>query len=152
MGLDLRSPDHTTLSRRGQHLDCTLRRVPTRAGLHLIIDSTGLSIVGQGEWAAAKYGHRGTRGWKKLHVAVDQIAQMIHQAELVVGVGLPGPINLDRAGGLASGCVAQVRRDAAVLSLELLNWVKGPAAQAGDRRVQSPPAMSNNGKPDPASS
>ena len=61
MGLDLRSPDHTTLSRRGQHLDCTLRRVPTRAGLHLIIDSTGLSIVGQGEWAAAKYGHRGTR-------------------------------------------------------------------------------------------
>ena len=61
MGLDLRSPDHTTLSRRGQHLDCTLRRVPTRAGLHLIIDSTGLSIVGQGEWAAAQYGHRGTR-------------------------------------------------------------------------------------------
>ncbi len=53
MGLDLRSPDHTTLSRRGQHLAWTLRRVPTRAGLHLIIDSTGLSIVGQGEWAAA---------------------------------------------------------------------------------------------------
>ncbi len=64
MGLDLRSPDHTTLFRRGHHLDCTLRRVPTRAGLHLIIDSTGLSIVGQGEWAAAKYGGRGTRGWR----------------------------------------------------------------------------------------
>ncbi len=71
MGLDLRSPDHTTLSRRGQHLDLTLRAVPRRAGLHLIIDSTGLSIVGEGEWAAAKHGGRGTRGWKKLHVGVD---------------------------------------------------------------------------------
>ena len=37
MGLDLRSPDHTTLSRRGQHLNLTLRRVPRRAALHLFI-------------------------------------------------------------------------------------------------------------------
>ena len=48
MGLDLRSPDHTTLSRRGQHLNLTLRRVPRRAALHLVIDSTGLSMVGEG--------------------------------------------------------------------------------------------------------
>ena len=39
--------------------------------LHLIVDSTGLSIVGQGEWAAVKHGGRGTRGWKKLHFGVD---------------------------------------------------------------------------------
>ena len=43
-GLARRSPDHTTLSRRGQHLDLRLRGVPRRAGLHLIIDSTGLSV------------------------------------------------------------------------------------------------------------
>ena len=77
MGLDLRSPDHTTLSRRGQHLDLTLRRLPKRAGLHLIIDSTGLSIVGDGEWAAAKHGGRGTRGWKKLHVGVDHTGVIV---------------------------------------------------------------------------
>ena len=71
MGLDLRSPDHTTLSRRGQHLNLTLRRVPRRAALHLFIDSTGLSMVGEGEWAAAKHGRRGIRGWKKLHLGVD---------------------------------------------------------------------------------
>ena len=80
MGLDLRSPDHTTLSRRGQHLDCTLRGVPRRAGLHLIIDSTGLSIVGEGKWAAAKHGGRGTRGWKKLHVGVDQTGVIVAHA------------------------------------------------------------------------
>ena len=80
MGLDLRSPDHTTLSRRGQRLDLTLRTVPTRAGLHLIIDSTGLSIVGEGEWAAAKHGGRGRRGWKKLHVGVDHTGVIVAHA------------------------------------------------------------------------
>ena len=71
MRIDLSAPDHTTLSRRGQHLTITLRRVPTGEGVHLIIDSTGLSLVGEGEWAAAKHGGRGTRGWKKLHLGVD---------------------------------------------------------------------------------
>ena len=77
MGLDLRSPDHTTLSRRGQHLNLTLRRVPRRAALHLCIDSTGLSMVGEGEWAAAK---RGRRGWKKLHLGVDHAGVIVAQA------------------------------------------------------------------------
>jgi hypothetical protein len=64
LGVDLSAPDHTTLSRRGQHLDVALHRVPTGEGLHLIVDSTGLSIVGEGEWAAAKHGRRGRRGWR----------------------------------------------------------------------------------------
>ncbi len=61
MGVDLEAPDHTTLSRRSQHLN---------VDLHLIVDSTGLSIVGEGEWAAAKRGGRGKRAWKKLHLGV----------------------------------------------------------------------------------
>ena len=72
LGLELSTPDHTTLSRRGQHLDLPLRRAPAGAGLHLIVDSTGLSIVGEGEWAAAKHGGRGRRGWKKRHLGVDR--------------------------------------------------------------------------------
>ena len=80
MGLDLRSPDHTTLSRRGQQLNLTLRRVPRRAALHLFIDSTGLSMVGEGEWAAAKHGRRGRRGWKTLHLGVDHAGVIVAQA------------------------------------------------------------------------
>src|SRR6478672_10183705 len=72
MGLELTAPDHTTLSRRGQHLDLRRARVPTGKGLHLIVDSTGLSIMGEGEWARAKHGVRGTRGWKKLHLGADR--------------------------------------------------------------------------------
>ena len=80
MGIELSAPDHTTLSRRGQLLDLTLRRVPTDEGVHLIVDSTGLSIVGEGEWAAAKHGRRGKRGWKKLHVGVDRSGVIVAQA------------------------------------------------------------------------
>jgi hypothetical protein len=38
--------------------------------MHLVLDSTGLELFGQGEWGAAKHG-RARRRWLKLHVAVD---------------------------------------------------------------------------------
>ena len=102
MGLDLRVPDHTTLSRRGRHLDLSLRRVPKRAGLHLIIDSSGLSIGGEGEWATAKHGRRGRRGWKKLHLGVDPtdviVAHALTEATLddaTTGVELIAAVNDD---------------------------------------------------------
>src|SRR5580765_6353492 len=57
---------------------------------------------------------------------------------MVVGVCIPRPVDLERAGGVAATSVAQVRRDAAVLPIELLDRVKRrTAGEAGDRRVQS---------------
>ena len=61
-----------TRSRCSQHLWRCLRPVPPGEGLHLVLDSTGLSIVGAGEWAAATHGGCGRRGWLKLHRGVDQ--------------------------------------------------------------------------------
>jgi IS5 family transposase len=78
VGLD--APDHTTLSRRGQQLDLALGRIPAQGPLHLVVDSTGLSVVGQGEWAAVKHGRSGRRGWKKLHLGVDQSGVIHAQA------------------------------------------------------------------------
>ena len=37
---------------------------------HLVLDSTGLELFGQGEWCAAKHG-RLRRRWLKLHLGVD---------------------------------------------------------------------------------
>ena len=71
LGVDLTAPDHTTLSRRGQHLALALRRARPGTRRHLIVDSTGLAIVGEGAWAAATHGGRGRRGWRKLHLGVD---------------------------------------------------------------------------------
>ena len=80
LGLDLSVPDHTTRSRRGQHLDLALRRAPAGASLHLLVDSTGLSVVGEGEWAAVKHGGRGRRGWKKLPLGVDRSSVIVARA------------------------------------------------------------------------
>ena len=52
----------------------------TASKIHLIIDSSGLSIVGEGEWATAKHGRRGRRGWKKLHLGVDQTGVIVAHA------------------------------------------------------------------------
>ena len=79
MGLDLNAPDHTTLSRRGRQLNISLRRKASSKPIDLIIDSTGLSIVGQGEWAAAKHGKRGKRGWRKLHIGVNGAGEIVAQ-------------------------------------------------------------------------
>ncbi len=85
MGVHLEAPDHTTLSRRSQRLDLALGGLPTNEPIHLIVDSTGLSIVGEGEWAAAKHGGRGKRAWKKLHLGVDRsgtiVAEVLTEGE-----------------------------------------------------------------------
>ena len=96
MRLDLSAPDYTTLSRR------RLRLVPTDEGLHLVLDSTGLSIVGEGEWAAAKHGGRGRRGWRKLHLGVDQ------------------------SGVIRVHTLTEATGDDATTGLELLDAVDGP--------------------------
>ena len=39
--------------------------------VHVVIDATGLEVYGAGAWLAEKHGERGTRTWRKLHLAVD---------------------------------------------------------------------------------
>jgi len=111
MDVDLAAPDHTTLSRRSRRLDVELHRVPAKGPIHLIVDSTGLSIVGEGEWAAAKHGGRGQRGWKKLHLGVDRsgviIAHTLTEAtvdDATTGIGLIETLDAD---------IARVTADAA---------------------------------------
>jgi hypothetical protein len=93
MALELEAPDHTTLSRRGQNLNIQLARVSRKSPINLIVDSTGLSIVGEGEWATAKYGGRGRRGWKKLHLGVDR------SGVIVAEVLTDGDVNDAKTGG-----------------------------------------------------
>jgi len=77
MGVFLDAPDHTTLSRRGRQLDVELRTRGSDGPIHLIVDSTGLEVVGQGQWAAVKHGGQGIRGWRKLHLGVDETGVIV---------------------------------------------------------------------------
>ena len=70
-GLELAIPDHTTLSRRGRRFAGRQPRTVAHDGpVHLVLNSTGLQLFGQGEWHAHKHG-RARRQWRKLHFGVD---------------------------------------------------------------------------------
>ena len=72
MGVDLPVPDDTTLSRRLQTLPVSLPRQPRSELLHLVIDSTGIKLYGDGEWHARRHGPSKRRTWRKLHLGVDE--------------------------------------------------------------------------------
>ena len=56
LGLDLATPDHSTLSRRAKTLELPQLRRAGAGPLHLLVDSTGLKLGGAGEWLIEKHG------------------------------------------------------------------------------------------------
>ena len=55
MELDLENPDHTTLSRRSATVVVPSLNNKQGGPIHLVIDSTGLKMLGDGEWHAHKH-------------------------------------------------------------------------------------------------
>lgn len=71
LGLDLEAPDHTTLSRRQKDLTIDLGVQPSEKPRHLVVDSTGAKVYGEGEWQVRQYGWTKRRTWRKLHLGID---------------------------------------------------------------------------------
>ena len=84
LGLDVGVPDHTTFSRRspGLALAASLALAQASGPVDVVIDVTGLKVYGAGEWLIEKHGERGTRTWRKLHLAVDPGTGEILASEL----------------------------------------------------------------------
>jgi hypothetical protein len=113
LGLALRVPDHTTLSRRAATLQVPR---PLRSGssgadseaepVHLLVDSTGLKLCGPGEWLVEKHGTRTRRSWRKLHIGVDADSGQILASALTTNdvddASQTGPLLDQVAGPVAS--------------------------------------------------
>jgi len=69
--LDWPTPDYTTLCRRQQHLQVCISYRANPNGLHLLIDSTGVKMLGEGEWKTKKHGAEYRRQWRKVHLGID---------------------------------------------------------------------------------
>src|SRR3954465_6339838 len=82
LGLDLPIPDHTTFSRRGGGLAVLPQHVERNEPLHLLVDSTGVKIYGEGKRLDQKHGVWSRRRWRKPHLAVDANTQEIAAVEL----------------------------------------------------------------------
>ena len=76
--LPLTAPDYSLLSLRQRHLDLKLpTKNPTKGAMHWVVDSTGLTLYGEGEWTMRQHGKTKRRRWLKLHLAVNESQQSI---------------------------------------------------------------------------
>ena len=61
-----------TLSRRAKVLRVTLpAQRNVGEAVHLLVDSTGLKLFGEGEWKVRKHGYSKRRNWRKVHLGLD---------------------------------------------------------------------------------
>ncbi len=70
-GLDWRVPDFSTISRRQKTLQVQLPYRPSATALDLLVDSTGIKFLGEGEWKRKKHGAEYRRQWRKVHLGID---------------------------------------------------------------------------------
>lgn len=108
-GLDWPVPDHATLCRHQKNMPVDLGGRPSTGGLHLLIDSTGIKMIGEGEWNARKHGVSYRRQWRKVHIGIDAETFDIRAVEVTssaVGDGQTLP-----------GLLAQIPEDEAIATV-----------------------------------
>lgn len=84
MQVDLSVPEHSTVSRRKGTLSVPLAVKPNSSSIHLVVDSTGVKVYGEGEWKTRQHGISKRRTWRKLHVAVNESTGEILCAEVTL--------------------------------------------------------------------
>ncbi len=81
-GLDWIAPYYSTLCRRQKEIEIKIPYQRSGGGLHLLVDSTGVKILGEGEWKRKKHGADYRRQWRKIHVGIDAQTLEIRAVEL----------------------------------------------------------------------
>ena len=92
MGVSLKLPNFSTLSRRGGQLRVKLPRTTSTQPRHVVIDGTGVKVYGEGEWKTRKHGVSKRRTWRKLHLAIDESSGEILAAEVTTNAVTDGEV------------------------------------------------------------
>ena len=70
--LEVPIPSYSTLSRRRATLEMELPRTRSKEALHVVVDSTGVKVFGEGEWKVRQHGYTYRRTWRKVHLGIDE--------------------------------------------------------------------------------
>ena len=62
---------NTALCRQQRDLNVQIPYTLSKAGLHLLVDSTGIKFLGEGERKCKKHGAQYRRQWRKLLIGID---------------------------------------------------------------------------------
>lgn len=112
MGLDLPIPDHTHLSRRVRALVVQIPRQERHGPIHVVVDSTGLKVFGEGEWKVRQHGAGKRRTWLKVHLAVDADAKDVIGVEVTTVAWTDGEVFGDLVNQM-EGTIEQIDADGA---------------------------------------
>lgn len=82
MQLLLVVPSYTQICRRAKSLRMEINRLCKGSPRHIILDSTGLKVYGEGEWKVRTHGKSKRRVWRKFHIGIDAETQDIVVFEL----------------------------------------------------------------------
>ncbi len=91
-GLDWAVPDYTTRCRRQKTLAVQIPYRRADGPMNLLVDSSGIKFLGDGEWQARKHGVQGRRQWRKVHLAMDTATSDIRAVELTSGGDGDSPV------------------------------------------------------------
>lgn len=73
----LKIPTFSLTCKRAKRLHCHLPQLSSRRPSTIIVDATGIKVLGEGEWKVKIHGKGRPRQWIKLHVAIDANTQEI---------------------------------------------------------------------------
>ncbi len=91
-------------------LEVILPRKSNNEPIHIVVDSTGLKVHGEGEWKVRQHGYTKRRTWRKLHLAVDESGGQI-EAVGVTTNGISDGEMLEKSLGQVRGEIKQVSED-----------------------------------------
>ena len=96
-GLDWPVPDYSTLCRRQKTVTVQIPYRRADGPLNLLVDSTGIKFLGDGEWQARKHGPQ-RRRWRKVHLAMDTATSDIRAVEFTPSRDGDSPVLPDLLG------------------------------------------------------
>jgi transposase len=134
MRLNIVVPSYTQICRRAKSLHKQIKRLSKNNPNHLILDSTGLKVYGEGEWKVRTHGKSKRRIWRKFHIGIDAKTQDFIVCELTensVGEAEPAVRMLDKI----PGKIKTVRGDGAYDP----NAVREKIYEKGARAIIPPP-------------
>lgn len=134
-------PDFSTVCRRQKPLRVQMPFRASTTALDLLVNSTGIKFLGEGEWKRKKYGAEYRRQWRKVHLGIDAHMLEIRAIEVTDNIVGYAP--------MLPELLAQIPPDEAVVSVSADGAYDSKAchaaiAQRGARAVVPP---RKNGKP-----
>jgi transposase len=106
-----------------------LGALPRSGPLHLVVDSSGFKIYGEGEWKVRLHGWSKRRTWRKLHLGVDEAT-----GEIVAAVASEARVSADEAlpdiVAQVPGAIGQVSADGAYDKRRCYEAIEERGAQA----------------------